>query len=470
MGFAALALRLLVVAWAAPRFPPVADGAIYHDIAARIASGSGYVAAWPDGTIHAAGHYPVGYPGALAGLYALFGATPLVAMLLNALLGALCVAAVHRLLVPLDRGRTRAALLGAALVAVHPGLVAYTPALMAEGAAACLWTLGLVGAVAARRARTRPRAIGALVTTGVLAGLGCLVRPETALLVPWLGAAAAPVGRAGRPWWRVLGTAAAVGALAAAVAAPWVARNCAVMGRCTLSLNAGWNLLIGTDAAARGKYAPLVVPEGCAEVPGEAEQDACFARAAWGRIGADPAGWLALAPRKLAGTFDVCNAGGWYLHASNPDAFGAPARTALGVVEIAFERGVLLAALVGAAPRRRARGARASTARLLVLVGLVAALTPAGWIAFVGLIGALALRRPGPLHGASPHLAVLATLLVTAVVHVVFFGEGRYVVPALPSLVALAALGLCRLRWRAPSTPATSHAPSASAQTPASSE
>ena len=83
------------MAYAHDRFPPADDGSFYHAVAIRIAHGAGYTWAWPDGVVTYAAHYPVGYPALLGATYALLGATPLSAMLLNALLGALLVVGVH---------------------------------------------------------------------------------------------------------------------------------------------------------------------------------------------------------------------------------------------------------------------------------------------------------------------------------------------------------------------------------------
>src|SRR4051794_29309693 len=92
----ALALRVLVVLWAKDRFPPADDGSFYHVVAQRIAHGQGYTWLWPDGAVSYAAHYPVGYPALLGLAYAVFGPSPVVAMLVNAVLGALAVFAAHR--------------------------------------------------------------------------------------------------------------------------------------------------------------------------------------------------------------------------------------------------------------------------------------------------------------------------------------------------------------------------------------
>ena len=110
--------------------------------------------------------------------------------------------------------------------------------------------------------------------------------------------------------------------IALAVCAPWTIRNCARMGACGLSFNAGWNLLIGVSENATGAWAPVDVPAACRTVWDEAEKDACFGRAARRMIAERPGRFAALVPRKLAATFDYAGAPGFYLHASNPQAFG----------------------------------------------------------------------------------------------------------------------------------------------------
>ena len=127
----ALAARLAVVAWAAGRFPAAADGTYYDIIARRVAAGHGYTWVWPDGAVTYAAHYPIGYPALIAMGYAVFGAAPWVAMLVNAIAGAGCAAAACAL--ARRSGDDRAALASGLLVALHPALVPYTAAIMTEG-------------------------------------------------------------------------------------------------------------------------------------------------------------------------------------------------------------------------------------------------------------------------------------------------------------------------------------------------
>ncbi|WP_433928012.1 hypothetical protein AB3662_32785 [Sorangium cellulosum] len=463
----ALAARVAVVVWAAGRFPPTADGTYYHRIAERIAAGLGYTWLWPDGVVTYAAHYPVGYPGAIGALYALLGAHAAVAMLLNAVLGALAALAVHRLASrAAPRSRVVPALAGA-LVAVHPGLVAYAPALMTEGVTG---SLVACAAWASAWARDRRPALAPFAVIGLLVGAATLVRPQALLLAPvFAGLALSGTAPGGTP--RAAGSLAARAAQRAApvlltvivallVCAPWTARNCARMNQCALvSVNGGWNLLIGADPASTGAWAPIQVPDACREVFDEAGKDACFGREARRYIAEHPGAWLGLVPRKLAATFDYCGAAGWYLHDSNPAAFNEADKIALGAVETVFERAVLLLALAWAArgPARapgalhgRARGPSPAQralglARLALLaLGIVAALHVHAWVGYMALLGLALLHGRALLRGPVLAGAAIAVLAATAATHAVFFGAGRYALVAFPLLTGLAALAAAR--------------------------
>lgn len=427
----ALVVRLAVVAWAATRFPPTADAHFYDVIARRVAEGHGYTWLWPDGAVTYAAHYPVGYPAFVGGLYALCGAHPAVAMGANAVLGALAVPAVHR--VAATVASRPGALLAALLVALHPGLVMYTPALMTEGVVAAL--LALAAWLAVRALQSRGRRRGAwLVGLGLLLGAATLVRPQTLLLAPVFGALAVPR--------RILGAALAT-ALALAVCLPWTLRNCERMGRCVLvSANGGWNLYIGAAPGATGTWTPLEklgVPPACREVFGEADKDACFAHAALGAIASEPGRYLSLVPAKLGATFDYSGAPGWYLHAANAAAFDDRDKLWLGIVETVWER---LCALLALAALAREAGARR---RARVAVAVVAApwlVLRAAWVGYLGIaLGAGLLGRAVLKH--PPAWLAAAVLALTALTHAIFFGAGRY------SLVCFALLpALSGAVWR----------------------
>jgi 4-amino-4-deoxy-L-arabinose transferase-like glycosyltransferase len=236
-------LRFGVVIWAAARFPPADDGTFYHIVASRIAQGLGYTWLWPDGAITYAAHYPVGYPALLGAAYALFGAVPVVAMVLNAALGSLAVLAVHRVAAAVS-SRLGAIVAGAA-VALHPGLVFYTPALMTEGVTAALFALLLWMPFL----KTRWPAWRLILVCGLLAGLTTLIRPQAVLLAPVVG-----LFLLKKPW---LG-AVLVTALSLLVVLPWTVRNCARMERCVfVSANGGWNLFIGAAEKSNGSFVQI---------------------------------------------------------------------------------------------------------------------------------------------------------------------------------------------------------------------
>jgi 4-amino-4-deoxy-L-arabinose transferase-like glycosyltransferase len=424
----ALVARLAIVAWAAGRFPPAGDGSYYDTLARRIAHGDGYTWLWPDGAVTYAAHYPVGYPALVAAGYALFGADPWVAMLLNAILGAIAARATYAL--AREASGRRGAMGAALVVALHPALVPYTAALMTEGVASSLLVMA---AALAMRARAAARPITWWAIAGIALGGATLVRPQCIALAPLLGLLAV---RAPSSWKGRAGAAAIVTAAAIACCAPWTARNCVRMHRCALvSVNGGWNLLIGTQTTS-GAWAPVDVPDECKTVWDEAGKDACFEAAARRAIARAPGAWVGRAEAKLAATFDYFGAAPWYLHLSSADAFGERAKTALGALETIVNRLLLLFALLALA---RVDGPRIIARRAFALAGALAALTLHAWIAYlalaagVALLGARALAR-APL--VVPWTAI--TIAATAALHAVFFGAGRYGLVVVPFVSAFA--------------------------------
>jgi hypothetical protein len=426
----ALALRLLVVVFAQARFPPADDGTFYHAVAIRIAHGAGYTWAWPDGAVTYAAHYPVGYPALLGAAYALLGATPRVAMLVNAVLGALLVAGVHAC--ALRFGSLGRARLAALAVALHPTLILYTAAVMTEAAAAAVLVLLTSYALFLRDTQR-----GWLWRLGLGVGGACLVliRPQLLPLLPLLGAVAVSVPVDARRSCGLalrLRGAAEVLLVTLACCAPWTLRNCAKMDGCVfVSANGGWNLLIGTLPEGRGSFAPIAgaaVPPACREVYGEAGKDRCFGHAGAERIRTAPGAWLALAPQKLGQLFNHSAVASAYLQASNPGLVSDSSRVAIATVETLYSRLLLLGACVGLL--------RAATGRLgrgLSLTAAAFTLSPWGAMAQLGVLGALFAERPGP--GRRPLVLLAASLLGMCVLtHIVFFGAPRYALIWLPWL------------------------------------
>jgi 4-amino-4-deoxy-L-arabinose transferase-like glycosyltransferase len=425
----AIGARLAVVAWAASRIPPTADGAFYHVIATRMAQGLGYTWLWPDGVVTYAAHYPVGYPALVGALYALVGPRPVAAMVLNALVGAAAAVAVHAL----ARRATspgRALMVGC-FAALHVGLVLYTAALMTEGVTAALCVIGAFAATKARESGGR-RLRAWLVGVGLIMGIATLVRPQSFVLAPVFGWLAMQPDRA--LGVRLRGALWAV-AMSAVVCAPWVVRNEIRMGHAALSFNGGWNLLIGATPEAAGTWAPVRVPESCRLVFDEADKDLCFGREATLAIVARPWQWFALSARKLSSTFDYCGGAGWYLHEANPLAFSQRAKIGLGVIETVYERLLLAVALLSvghmSGERRRARW-------VLAIAAAACLLSPWAWVSYLALLGALGLLGRGLARGPVLLGAAAWTLAATAVTHAIFFGSGRYSMVVFPMVTALA--------------------------------
>ncbi len=425
----ALVARFVVVAWAAGHIPPTADGEYYHRLAIRLATGQGYTWLWPDGVVTAAAHYPVGYPALIGAAYAVFGTKPVVAMLVNMLIGTAGAWAVHDLL----RRATsrRLALAGGLAFALHPALVPYTAALMTEGVTAALLVIAAAFAERAHHTEGRRPAFTWLVACGLLMGVATLVRPQSLVLAPVLGWLATRSSLRASVGGAVVAT-----ALALAVCAPWTVRNCRRMEQCALvSVNGGWNLAIGTQTTGGG-WQEMVVPDACREVFAEAAKDACFGREAKKVIVADPLGWLSRAPAKLRVTFDYFGAAPWYLHVANPDRFSYRAKVALGVLETLASRLLLVGALVSV---RKLDGPRRLLREAATGFGLLACFMTAGATGYLACALALLLLGPRELSRLPRIVPVTAAVLVaTAVLHVVFFGAGRYGLVVVPFVTALA--------------------------------
>ncbi len=188
----------------------------YDTLARNIASGQGYVIsrfgqlsfAFGDGNL---------YSFITAVVYMLVGYKPAVMATIQAILGSLAAPVIFVI------GRrafdTRIAILGAAVAALHPGLLAYSTKLHPLGLDVLLLSLSVfwIGAI-----ETRPRMS---LVAGLALGLTLMSRPTffvagiAGLTVRWFQARG-----------RLAPMLAAI-CLALVIAAPWLARNWAVLGR-----------------------------------------------------------------------------------------------------------------------------------------------------------------------------------------------------------------------------------------------
>jgi hypothetical protein len=194
-----------------PHYHLVSDPADYQRIAASVAHGHGFgeskVA--PGGGPSA--FRPPLYPISLGVFYAVVGVHVQAARLAEALLGGLTVGLLGLLALQLGLGR-RVAAVAMAIAAVYPPLVITGSALLSETLAV---PLELAAVSAALVGRSSPHRLRWAAVTGLLAGLGILDRPNTALLliplVLLLGVS-----------WRV---AALTVGVALASLLPWLARD-----------------------------------------------------------------------------------------------------------------------------------------------------------------------------------------------------------------------------------------------------
>jgi 4-amino-4-deoxy-L-arabinose transferase-like glycosyltransferase len=434
LGMVALLPRLFVaIAWARE---PVWDGHYYHVGASRIAAGLGYsedvlshgVLVWKPWT-----HYPVGYSALLSLFYRVLGEHLLVAPLLNAVLGAATAILVHRIALPYV-GPTRSRVAGG-IAALHPGLIAYCPLVMTEIPTAFLLVL-LVWTLLRFRGRWHAAIFG-----GLILGVLTLMRPASLLLVPLI-ALSEP-----QPWGRAALRALATLGVALLLVLPWTARNCARMDGCALvSTNGGWNLAIGAITET-GRFQTLHGKDGCPVVTGQVQQDDCWAQVGWRKIKEAPGHWLALAPKKLAQTFDHESFAVEYVHEADPGAWPEPRREAARGLLTAAHLALLAAAalsIVALPLGRLRRDEQYWQIGLLVLLsglifyGIADEQHPFHWLIAVAPVLAF-LPIPGrPYLGALGRVA-MAVVLVTALTHVVFFGEDRYHLFLSPLLCVLAA-------------------------------
>ena len=445
VALVALLPRLYVaIAWSRE---PVWDGHYYHLGAERLAAGLGYSedalvgghVVWRPWV-----HYPVGYSFILSIFYRALGPGLLVAPILNALFGAGVAAVVHRL------GRyfttSGRAKLAAALVALHPGLIAYSPLVMTE----VLATLLLL--VAGLLVLSYRENIRGYLAAGVVLGIATLVRPESLLALPLellLG---------GRPYGRTFWHAVAAAALAFVVVLPWTLRNCQKLDGCALvSTNGGWNLAIGAITPT-GRFHTLKASDGCPNVTGQVQQDDCWRKVGQERILQNPWRWLGLVPKKLEQTYNHESYAVEYLHEADPSVWTEPRRVAGREFLTFFHRLLLVAAALGAVsalhwvkPPPWDDAVQIGVGVVIMMFATFAAAREEHafyWLpALLPLVALLPLPGRPALGPAGRYL--LGLLAATTFTHCLFFGEDRYHLVVTPVLCLFAAGALRPRRARA---------------------
>jgi 4-amino-4-deoxy-L-arabinose transferase-like glycosyltransferase len=238
----AAVVRLVWLLLVDPEVGLLDDAGYYHFFAQGIAEGRGYVR--PEGTPTA--FWPVGYPAALAAIYAVVGPSLLAAKLFNLLLAAGTTALLYAL-ARVWFTRPQAGL-AAAIYALWPGAIVYTSVTMSESLftflfVASLLLLAIAPSMQARRGATAV-AFGALVAAANYVRGQALLLPLLAL--PWLT-------RQGWQARRVLIFTGAALVVVAALSMPWLVRNSLRFEELSfLSTNAGMNFWLGHREGANG--------------------------------------------------------------------------------------------------------------------------------------------------------------------------------------------------------------------------
>ena len=240
-------------------------------------------------------------------------------------------------------------------------------------------------------------------------------------------------------------------AVALVVVAPWTARNCVRMNRCALvSVNGGWNLLIGVRTD-NGSWTQLDAPDECKEVWDEAAQGRVL-RAR--RASRDRRTRRARGSRRSRASSPSRSTSSRRVRTTSIAATRARSTSTRTVIAGARRDG-RVAPAARAGPRRQraalpasrlAKELGSSTAPrfALALAGLGFAFVATRRGQRTAILAALVPRaraRRAPLHGADASAGVVvATTMVT---HAVFFGAGRYGLLVVP-FVALAAFACVR--------------------------
>jgi Dolichyl-phosphate-mannose-protein mannosyltransferase len=228
-----LALRLVYVLALTPDLRGRGDSDYYHELAAVLAGGSGFVE--PGNGTPTALHPPL-FPLVLALGHRLGGNSYLADRVVVSLIGAAAIVAVG-LLARRVAGR-RVGLIAGGLAAVHPVLIGADGAVMSETLLGLLVVLALLAGHALAERPSLPRAA----LLGLLVGLAALTRGEAIFLVPLLVLPVCLRLRDRRAL--MLGLACAV---FAATLAPWTLRNATTFDRpVLLSTNEG-TLIAGAN-------------------------------------------------------------------------------------------------------------------------------------------------------------------------------------------------------------------------------
>ena len=347
-------------------------------------------------------YWPVGYPGFMAGIFAIAGSSVRVAQVTNVALSLLAAVLLHAWCMRQFASRW-VALWAVCLLAVYPNHVGYSLGLYSEP----LFTALLLGVCLL----LRPGASAMrLLAAGVLAGLATLVKTQMLLLVPPLVVLLSLKAWHGQSLIDGLRRALLVTLVMLATIAPWSWRNHVAMGAfIPVSANGGMSLLAGNNPAMTtslltdyGDSSDLVKQVGFSAAD-QVAADRRARAAAWQWIRENPATFIGLMPKKLIRLWLPDGESEWALQMgyAGYDAHRTPIR-ALRFLNQAYYF-LLLGAMLLALRR---------------------------WVDW---------RRPETL-------VVPLLCVYFSAISMVFSGQSRYHAPLMPFIIAYAACAMMRLR------------------------
>lgn len=246
--------------------------------------------------------YSAGYPLLLAPFFLLFGSSVGAALAVNMLLCALSIWLIYRLTLALSENRGAGLLAAAAYALWFPGL--WNATMLAKENLSTPLLLGI--ALSAIGIARDERPMAAAMIAGLLWGAALVTGGSALLLCLGVAVALLMLGRARARFAPAFAAGLCFVAGAALMVAPWLYATDQMVGRPVLTTNAAFNLYLGNNPAATGKFVSI------ADTPlgkdwnatrlrlGEVDNADRLQAAALDWIGANPGRAAQLAARKLA--------------------------------------------------------------------------------------------------------------------------------------------------------------------------
>jgi len=273
--------------------PLVSDGLGYFNMAGSMSAGH-----WPQDQFGQHAFLSIGYPALIAPFFALFGVKVAVALAVNLVLGGASAALIRALAAQCGLGLAGQRLALAGYTLWLPGIWNATMLARENLSGALLLALALLALNVLRRG---PRA-GVMLASGLVWGAAVLAGSSALPLIAGPLVALLLVG-ARRA---ALASALLLLALGAALAlAPWLWATGRIYGQPLLNTNTGFNLYIGNNPAATGRFVSVAAtPAGATwhalrEARGEVGASAELGRQARGWMLANPVQTVTLGVKKL---------------------------------------------------------------------------------------------------------------------------------------------------------------------------